>query len=95
MTSRQIAKKIEISNGSAYYLLISLIGQGLIKPVKSKKNSQKTRNEYVLTPKGILEKSLLTHTLLDKKKKEYVLLEKEIFILEREAGMHADKCGDK
>ena len=31
MTSREIAQKVGISNGSAYYLLASFIDKGLIK----------------------------------------------------------------
>ena len=86
MTSRQIAQKVGISNGSAYYLLTSLIDKGLIKLENFKKSEQKTKYSYLLTPKGIREKSFITSKFLLRKKKEYELLKKEIIELERDIG---------
>ena len=83
MTSRELAEKVGISNGSAYYLLTSLIDNGFIKLSNFKENSQKTKYSYSLTPKGIREKSLVTSKFLMRKKKEYELLKKEISELER------------
>ena len=88
MTSREIAQKVGISNGSAYYLLTSLIDKGFVKLSNFKKNSQKTRYSYLLTPKGIREKSLITSKFLIRKKKEYELLKKEITEFERDAGLN-------
>jgi EPS-associated MarR family transcriptional regulator len=88
MTSREIAQKVGISNGSAYYLLTSLIDKGFVKLSNFKKNSQKTKYSYLLTPKGIREKSLITNKFLIRKKKEYELLKKEITDLERDAGLN-------
>ena len=84
MTSREIAQKIGISNGSAYYLLISLIDMGFIKLANFKDSSQKIKYSYLLTPKGIREKSLVTSKFLERKKQEYKLLKKEITELERD-----------
>ena len=84
MTSRELAKKVGISNGSAYYLLTSLIDKGFVKLSNFKENSQKTKYSYLLTPKGIREKSLATSKFLVRKKKEYELLRKEIIELERD-----------
>jgi len=84
MTTREIAQKVGISNGSAYYLLTSLIDMGFIKLSNFKQNSQKMKYSYLLTPKGIREKSLVTSKFLVRKKKEYELLEKEIAELERD-----------
>lgn len=86
MTSRQIAQKIGISNGSAYYLLTSLIDVGLIKLSNFKNSSTKMKYSYFLTPRGIREKSLLTSKFLVRKKKEYVSLRNEIILLERSIG---------
>ena len=86
MTSRELAQKIGISNGSAYYLLISLIDKGYVKYANFKKSAQKTKYYYLLTPKGIREKSLITSKFLVRKKQEYELLKKEITELERDAG---------
>ena len=86
MTSREIAQKVGISNGSAYYLLTSLIEMGFIKLSNFKNSSQKIKYSYFLTPKGIREKSLVTSKFLVRKKQEYELLKKEIIELERYLG---------
>jgi EPS-associated MarR family transcriptional regulator len=88
MTSRELAKKVGISNGSAYYLLTSLIDKGFIKLLNFKENPQKIKYSYILTPKGIREKSLITSEFLVRKKQEYELLKKEITELERSAGLY-------
>jgi EPS-associated MarR family transcriptional regulator len=84
MTTRGIAQKVGISNGSAYYLLTSLIDMGFIKLSNFKDSSQKIKYSYLLTPKGIREKSLVTSKFLVRKKQEYELLKKEIIELERD-----------
>ena len=83
MTTREIAQKVGISNGSAFYLLTSLIDHGYVKLTNFKQNSKKIKYFYLLTPKGIREKSLLTSKFLERKKQEYILLKKEIAELER------------
>ena len=83
MTSRELAQKVGISNGSAYYLLTSLIDKGSIKLENFKKSDQKTKYSYLLTPKGIREKSIITRRFIVRKKQEYELLTKEIAELER------------
>ena len=88
MTSRELAKKVGISNGSAYYLLTSLIDKGFVKLSNFKENSQKTKYSYILTPKGIREKSLITSKFLVRKKQEYEQLKKEISDIERDAGLN-------
>ena len=84
MTTRGIAQKVGISNGSAFYLLTSLIDMGFIKLSKFKDSSQKIKYSYLLTSKGIREKSLITSKFLVRKKNEYELLKKEIADLERD-----------
>ena len=94
MTSRELAQKIGISNGSAFYLLTSLIEMGFIKLSNFKKSEQKAKYSYLLTPKGIREKSLVTSKFLVRKKQEYELLKKEIAELERDVGwkIESKKC---
>ena len=87
MTTREIAQKVRISNGSAYYLLTSLIDKGLVKLSNFSQNKQKMRYSYLLTPKGIREKSLITIRFLERKKLECELLKKEITELEKNAGL--------
>ena len=88
LTSRQIAQKVGISNSSAFYLLTSLIDKGFIKLSNFKGSSQKLNYSYLLTPKGVREKSLITTKFLKRKKIEYELLKKEITELEKDAGLH-------
>ena len=88
ITTRQIAQKVRISNGSAYYLLTALIEKGYVKYSTFKKNKQKTKYSYLLTPKGIREKSLLTYSFLDRKKEEYKALSDEIVQLEKSIGIN-------
>jgi len=86
MTTREIAQKVGISNGSTYYLLTSLIDMGFIKLSNFKDSSQKIKYSYLLTPKGIREKSLVTSKFLERKKQEYEALKEEINSLEKSMG---------
>ena len=86
MTTREIAQKVGISNGSAYYLLTSLIDMGFIKLSNFKNNKQKIKYSYLLTPKGIREKSLITSKFLVRKKIEFEVLRDEINSLEKAVG---------
>jgi EPS-associated MarR family transcriptional regulator len=86
LTSRELAQKVRISNGSAYYLLASLIDKGFIKLSNFKGSSQKIKYSYLLTPKGIREKSLITTNFLVRKKQEFEALKKEINSLEESVG---------
>ncbi len=90
MSSRQVADAVGISNGSAYNVLTALVEKGLVKLENFKRNPRKGRYAYLLTPKGIREKSILTHNFIERKRKEYVILRREIKILEQEAGIIAN-----
>ena len=87
MSSRQVADAVGISNGSAYYVLTALVEKGLVKLENFKKNPHKGRYAYLLTPKGIREKSILTHNFIKRKRQEHENLKKEIEALEEEAGL--------
>ena len=87
MSSRQIADAVGISNGSAYYVLTALIEKGFVKLGNFKSNSRKGQYAYLLTPKGIREKSMLTHSFIDRKRQEFEDLRAEIQALEAEAGL--------
>ena len=85
-TTREIATKVGISNGSAYNLLTALIDDGLIKLSNLKEKSGKAKYSYLLTPKGIREKSLISNRFLVRKKQEFEALKKEIEYLEKKMG---------
>ena len=86
MSSRKIADAVGISNGSAYYVLTALVEKGLVKLENFKENPQKGRYAYLLTAKGIREKSILTHNFIERKREEHKNLKKEIEALELETG---------
>ena len=86
ITTRKIAQKVGISNGSTHYLLTSLIDMGFVKLSNFKDSSQKVKYSYLLTPKGIREKSLITSRFLLRKKQEFKALREEINSLENAVG---------
>ena len=87
MSTRQVADEVGISNGSAYYVLTALVEKGFVKLSNFKKNPRKGQYAYLLTPKGIREKSLLTHSFIERKREEFEALKEEIRELEKEAGL--------
>ena len=99
MSTRQVADEVGISNGSAYYVLTALVGKGFVKLGNFKNNPRKGQYAYLLTPKGIREKSLLTHSFIERKRQEFKDLRAEIQALEHEAGIAtmdvAAPCGKK
>ena len=87
MSTRRVADEVGISNGSAYYVLTALVGKGFVKLGNFKNNPRKDQYAYLLTPKGIREKSLLTHSFIERKRQEFKELRAEIQALEEEAGL--------
>ena len=85
-STREIAQKVGISNGSAYYLLTSLIDMGFVKLSDFKGSSRKIKYSYFLTPKGVREKSIITSKFLVRKKQEFIALKEEIESLEKTVG---------
>ena len=87
MSTRQIAEAVGISNGSAYYVLRALVDKGFVKLDNFKKSPRKRQYAYLLTPKGVLEKSKLTRGFIERKRQEYAALRAEIEALEKEEGL--------
>ena len=87
MSTRQVADEVGISNGSAYYVLTALVEKGFVKLGNFKKSPRKGQYAYLLTPKGVREKSLLTHSFIERKRQEFAVLKAEIKVLEEEAGL--------
>jgi EPS-associated MarR family transcriptional regulator len=84
ISTRALADAVGISNGSAYYVLRALIEKGFVKLENFTNNSRKGQYKYLLTSKGIYEKSLLTHSFIARKRKEFEALSAEIIELEKE-----------
>lgn len=73
-----IAKDIGYSVGKVNYVLKALIEKGLVKAEKFANNQNKKQYKYLLTEKGLKEKIALTETFIQKKKKEYDMLQADL-----------------
>lgn len=71
ISQREIAQKTGLSIGKVNYCLKALIDIGFIKVGNFNKSTQKLNYAYMLTPKGIREKSSITKRFIIKKKQEY------------------------
>ena len=89
-TTRKIAEDVGISNGSAFYVFKALVEKGFLKLDNFKNSTSKGRYAYILTQKGVREKSLLTSRFIERKREEYKDLHAEIEALEREARFRVD-----
>ena len=77
-TQRELAEELGFSLGKLNYCLKSLRLKGLVKINNFKKNPNKINYIYVLTPRGIAEKSKLTLRFMKRKMKEYEELKKDL-----------------
>ena len=77
-SQRELADELGFSLGKLNYILNSLKNKGLIKIRNFEKNRNKFNYIYLLTPKGIAEKTKLTINFMKRKMKEYDELKKEL-----------------
>jgi|TARA_Y100000389_G_C17014738_1_gene295889 EPS-associated MarR family transcriptional regulator len=77
-SQRDLAEELGFSLGKLNYCLKKLKEKGLIKIRNFEKNPNKLNYVYLLTPKGIGEKTKLTVSFMQKKIKEYEELKKEL-----------------
>ena len=77
-SQRELAEELGFSLGKLNYCLKALKVKGLIKINNFRRNPNKINYIYVLTPKGIAEKTQLTLNFMKKKMEEYDELESEI-----------------
>ena len=77
-TQRELADSLGFSLGKLNYCIKALQQKGLIKVKNFKKNPNKFNYFYVLTPKGIAQKTRLTINFMKRKIKEYDELKKEL-----------------
>jgi EPS-associated MarR family transcriptional regulator len=84
-TQRDLSREIGVSLGKVNYCIKKLTEKGLIKLTNFKQNPNKMGYAYLLTPKGIEEKSRLTLSFLKRKVNEYEILKKEINELQLES----------
>ena len=77
-SQRDLAEKLGFSLGKLNYCLKALREKGLIKIKNFTKNKNKLNYAYVLTPKGISEKTRLTVNFMKRKMREYEELKEEL-----------------
>ena len=77
-TQRELAGELGFSLGKLNYCLKALKTKGLIKMKNFEKNPNKLNYIYVLTPRGIAEKTKLTLNFMKRKMQEYDELKNEI-----------------
>ena len=87
ISTREIARRVGISNGAAYYCVTSLVDKGFVKLKNFARSKTKTNYIYELTPRGIRAKGALTVSFLERKRHEYEDLRLEIERLEIELGV--------
>ena len=87
ISTREIAFRVGISNGAAYYCVTALIEKGFVKLKNFTQSQNKSNYLYELTPRGIRAKAALTVQFLERKKDEYLDLRAEIEELENELGL--------
>ena len=89
ISTREIARRVGISNGAAYYCVTALVDKGFVKLKNFAQSKTKSNYFYELTPRGIRAKAALTVSFLERKKNEYEDLKLEIKRLESELGVDA------
>ena len=75
-SQRHLAEELGFSLGKLNYCLRALKNKGLIKINNFKNNKNKLNYMYVLTPRGISEKTKLTLRFMKRKMHEYDELQK-------------------
>jgi EPS-associated MarR family transcriptional regulator len=79
ISQRDLARQLGISSGKANYLIAALIEKGLLKMAHFGRTGDKlAKVAYLLTPKGVKSRALLTRDYLARKEAEYEALKAEI-----------------
>ena len=84
ISQRQLAKAMGISLGKVNYCLKALMDKGWLKARNFKNSNNKIAYAYVLTPKGLGQKTKMTGRFLKRKVREYEKLKNEIEQLRQE-----------
>jgi len=77
-TQRGLANELGFSLGKLNYCIKALKDKGFIKISNFKKNPNKLKYAYILTPRGITQKTKMTLSFMKRKIKEYEELKKEL-----------------
>ena len=84
-TQRELSQEMGVSLGKINYCMKKLVEKGWIKLSSFRHHPQKVNYIYLLTPKGIEQKTKLTFSFLATKLEEYEILKNEIGKLQQDA----------
>ncbi len=90
-SQRKLASNLGFSLGKLNYCLNALRAKGLVKLQNFKNNKNKVVYTYLITPKGISEKTKLTIKFMKLKMREYDELKKELIIENKNLNLKKDK----
>ena len=93
LSQRRLAAELGVSLGGANYALKALMERGFVKVENFRKSGRKVAYLYLLTPKGVVEKTSLAAAFLGRKLVEYELLNQEIEALKGEVGSGDSDAG--
>lgn len=77
-SQRELAEELGFSLGKLNYCIKALQKKGLVKIENFKRNPKKINYIYVITPKGLTEKTKLTLNFMKTKMQEYDELKSEL-----------------
>jgi len=81
ITQRELAKKLGISLGGVNFCLKELVEIGHVKINNFQTSTTKSAYLYLLTPAGIIKKTMLASSFLKRKMREYKALKIEIDLI--------------
>ena len=95
LSQRQLSSELGVSLGAVNFAIKALVERGFVKVDNFRKSGTKAAYLYVLTPKGIAEKTSLATAFLVRKLEEHELLKQEIEALKSEVGSAGSGKGVK
>jgi EPS-associated MarR family transcriptional regulator len=78
ISQRNLSKELNLSLGKVNYCLNSLKAKGFLKIKNFRNNKNKINYLYILTPRGITQKTKITIRFMKEKMKEYDELKSEL-----------------
>lgn len=95
ISQRALAKEVGVSVGGIHYVLSALIEKGFVKLGNFTAAEDRRRYAYILTRKGMAEKTAITRRFLARKLEEYHELKAEIDALVVEVNGDEDRLRDE
>lgn len=91
LSQRDVARHLGVSVGKANYCLQAMVQAGWVKATNFRNSKNKVAYMYLMTPRGIKEKAVVTVRFLQRKLQEYEALREEIARIRAEASQHLDE----